>query len=97
MGCPDCQDGTLVILRIKGEVKPYQDHSLLERLKIEQELLKQIHSVMIKPEHHQKISLCPRCKSSGLAYYCDDNDISFEPDNIYNENAILKEARSTLN
>ena len=42
MSCPDCQDGMLVVLRVEGQLKPHQDHSLLERLKIEQELLKQI-------------------------------------------------------
>ena len=97
MGCPDCQDGTLVILRIKGQVKPYQDHSLLERLKTEQEFLKQIHSIIMKPEKHQKNLLCSKCKGSGLAYYSDGEDISYEPENVYGENSILKEARATLN
>ena len=97
MSCPDCQDGMMIVLRVKGQLRPYQDHSLLERLKIEQELLKQIHSIMMKPEKHHKNILCSSCKGSGLAYYSDGKDISYETDNVYGENAILKEARATLN
>ena len=35
MNCPDCEQGTLLVLQTKGQLLPYQEMPLLEQLKIE--------------------------------------------------------------
>ena len=97
MFCPDCENGMLVVLRINGQLKPFQDTSLLERLKIEEELLKQMYSILMHPDKHFKNLACPKCNGTGIAYYCDSKGASFDPDALYSDHAILKEARASLN
>ena len=96
MICPECENGMVVVLRTKGQLEPYQETPLLERLKIEQELLQQMHSILTNPERHYRKVPCPRCSSSGIAYCCDGEDAS-QPDTLYGDQAVVKEARAALN
>ena len=97
MRCPDCENGMLVVLRINSQLKPLQETSLLERLKIEEALLKQMHSILSNPERHVKKLVCPKCQVTGLAYYCDGNGASVEQNTLYSNHPIIKEARASLN
>ena len=97
MHCPDCENGMLVVLRIDSQFKPFQNDSFLERLKIEEQLLKQMHSILTNPEKHFKKLACAKCNGTGVAYYCDSKSASFEPNSLYTDHPVLKEARASLN
>ena len=96
MICPDCEKGMVVVLRTKGQLQPYKETPLLERLKIEQELLKQMHSILTNPQRHYRKVPCPRCNGSEIAYCCDGEDAS-GPDALYGDQTVGKEARAALN
>jgi len=97
MNCPDCEQGTLVVLRTKGQLLPYQEMPLLERLKMEQDLLKQMHSILMRPERHYRNVQCPHCKSGQIEYHGNGENCINEPDDFYTDQGIIREARSALN
>ena len=97
MNCPDCEQGTLVVLRTKGQLLPYQEMPLLEQLKMEQDLLKQMHSILMRPERHYRNVQCPHCKSGQIEYHGNCENYINEPDDFYADQDIIREARSALN
>ena len=97
MNCPDCEQGTLVVLRTKGQLLPYQEMPLLEQLKMEQDLLKQMHSILMHPERHYKNVQCPRCKSTQIEYHGNGANYINEADSFYTDQDIIRDARSALN
>ena len=53
-------------------------------------------SILTHPERYIEKVPCPRCSSSGIAYCCDGEDAS-QPDTLYGDQAVVKEARAALN
>ena len=97
MNCPNCEQGTLLVLRTKGQLLPYQEMSLLEQLKIEQDLLKQMHSILMHPERHYKNVQCPHCKSKQIEYHGNGEIYINEADDFYADQGIMRDARANLN
>ena len=88
--------GMVVVLRTKGQLQPYQETPLLERLKLEQELLKQMHMILTHPEKYFHKVPCRRCNGSGIAYWCDGEDAG-RPNRLVGDKAVVKETRAALN
>ena len=97
MNCPNCEQGTLVVLRTKGQLLPYQEMPLLERLKLEQDLLKQMHSILMHPERHYKNILCPKCKCTQIEYHSNVENYINEVDDFCADQGIVKITRAALN
>ena len=97
MNCPNCEQGTFVVLRTKGQLLPYQEMPLLEQLKMEQDLLKQMHSILMHPERHYKNVQCPNCKSTQIEYHGNGENYINEPDDFYADQGIIRDARAALN
>ena len=97
MNCPNCEQGTLVVLRTKGQLLPYQKMPLLEQLKMEQDLLKQMHSILMHPERHYKNVQCPHCKSTQIEYHGNGDNYINEADEFYADQGIIRDARAALN
>ena len=97
MHCPDCEQGTLVVLRTKRNLLRYQEMSLLEQLKMEQDLLKQMHSILMHPERHYKNVQCPHCKKIQIECHGNGELYTNEPDDFYADQGIIRDARAALN
>ena len=97
MNCPDCEQGTLVVLRTKGQLLPYQEMPLLEQLKMEQDLLKQMHSILMHPERHYKNVQCPHCKSKQIEYHGNGENYINEADDSFADQGVIRDARAALN
>ena len=97
MSCTNCEQGTLVVLRTKGQLLPYQEMPLLERLKMEQDLLKQMHSILMQPKRHYKNVQCPHCKSTQIEYHGNGHNYINEADEFYADQGIIRDARAALN
>ena len=97
MNCQDCEQGTLVVLRTKGQFLPYQEMPLLEQLKMEQDLLKQMHSILMHPERHYKNVQCSHCKSTQIEYHSNGDNYINEADEFYADQGIIRDARAALN
>ena len=96
MTCPNCEQGALVMLRTKGQLLPYQEMPLLEQLKMEQDLLKQMHSILMHPERHYKNVQCQNCKSTQIEYHGNGKYYINEPDDFYADQGIIRDARAAL-
>ena len=97
MNCPDCEQGTLIVLRTKGQLLPYQEMPLLEQLKIEQDLLKQMHSILMHPERHYKNVQCPHCESTQIEYHSNAKNYTNEADDFFSAQGVIRDARAALN
>ena len=97
MNCPNCEQGTLVVLRTKGQLLPYQEMPLLEQLKMEQDLLKQMHSILMHPERHYKNVQCAHCKSTQIEYHGNGENYINKVDEFYADQGIIRDARAALN
>ena len=97
MNCPNCEQGTLVVLRTKGQLLPYQEMPLLEQLKMEQDLLKQMHSILMLPERHYKNVQCPHCKSTQIEYRGNGENYINEADDFFADQGVIRDARAILN
>ena len=97
MKCPDCEQGVLVVLRTKGQLLPYQEMPLLEQLKMEQDLLKQMHSILMHPERHYKNAQCPHCGNTQIEYHTNGENYINEADEFYADQGIIRDARAALN
>jgi ssDNA-binding Zn-finger/Zn-ribbon topoisomerase 1 len=97
MTCPNCEQGALVMLRTKGQLLPYQEMPLLEQLKMEQDLLKQMHSILMQPERHYKNVQCPHCKSTQIEYHGNGDNYINEADEFNADQGIIRDARAALN
>ena len=89
MSSPNCEHGTQVVLRTKGQLLPYQEMPLLEQLKMEQDLLKQMHSILMHPERHYKNVQCPHCKNTQIEYHGNGDYFINEADEFYAGQGII--------
>jgi len=96
MKCPDCEQGVWVVLRTKGQLLPYQEMPLLEQLKMEQDLLKQMHSILMHPERHYKNVQCQHCKGTQIEYHGNGEYYINEADEFHADQGIIKDARAAL-
>ena len=97
MNSSDREQGILLVLRTKGQLLPYQEMPLLEQLKMEQDLLKQMHSILTHPERHYKNAQCPRCESTQIEYHGNGENYLNEADDFYDDQGVIRNARAALN
>ena len=90
MTCPDCENGDVLVLRTKGHLLNFRNMSLLEQLKIEQNLLQQMQSILNNPELYYKNAQCSHCQSSNVEYHVNIEKFTKEADDIYADQRILE-------